>query len=483
MSSVKRNLYWSSILTVSGYLFPLITYPYITRVLGVDKIGICNFVDSIINYGILISMMGMTTLGIREIAQAKDDKKKLSSVFTSLVTLNFITSLLIILILLGVTPFVEKFHDYQKLFYIGAAKILFNALMVEWLYTGLENFRFITLRSLIFKVIYVLSIFAFIKCSEDYVKYFAINTSLIIVNSLANILYSKKFVQFSFRNLHLKNYLVPFFLLGIYMLLTSMYTSFNVAYLGFACGTVEVGYYTTAVKLFTLILAFITAFTNVMMPRMSSLLAEEKRDDFLRLINKSVDVLMAFVVPMVIIGFVFSESIIRIIAGTGFEGAIIPMRIIMPLLLVIGYEQILVIQILMPLKKDKSILVNSVFGALVGLTLNFLIVPLLNSSGSAIVWFSSELTVLLFSQYYVSKYISYSFPFIKLIKRLLWAIPAIATCVVLKTYITSYVLSLLGGIVVICVYFGILEFFYYKNTFLRVAFDNVRTMINSSRRL
>ena len=483
MSSLKRNLYWSSILTVSGYLFPLITYPYITRVLGVDKIGICNFVDSIINYGILISMMGMTTLGIREIAQAKDDKKKLSSVFTSLVTLNFITSLLIILILLGVTPFVEKFHDYQKLFYIGAAKILFNALMVEWLYTGLENFRFITLRSLIFKVIYVLSIFAFIKCSEDYVKYFAINTSLIIVNSLANILYSKKFVQFSFRNLHLKKYLVPFFLLGIYMLLTSMYTSFNVAYLGFACGTVEVGYYTTAVKLYTLILAFITAFTNVMMPRMSSLLAEEKRDDFLRLINKSVDVLMAFVVPMVIIGFVFSESIIRIIAGTGFEGAIIPMRIIMPLLLVIGYEQILVIQILMPLKKDKSILVNSVFGALVGLTLNFLIVPLLNSSGSAIVWVSSELTVLLFSQYYVSKYISYSFPFIKLIKRLLWAIPAIATCVVLKTYITSYVLSLLGGILVICVYFGILEFCYYKNTFLRVAFDNVRTMINSSRRL
>jgi O-antigen/teichoic acid export membrane protein len=481
MSSVKRNIYWSSILTVSGYLFPLITYPYITRVLGVDKIGICNFVDSIINYGILISMMGMTTLGIREIAQAKDDKKKLSSVFTSLVTLNFITSLLIILILLGVMPFVQKFHDYQKLFYIGAAKILFNALMVEWLYTGLENFRFITLRSLIFKVIYVLSIFAFIKCSEDYVKYFAINTSLIIVNSLANILYSKKFVQFSFRNLHLKKYLVPFFLLGVYMLLTSMYTSFNVAYLGFACGTVEVGYYTTAVKLYTLILAFITAFTNVMMPRMSSLLAEEKRDDFLRLINKSVDVLLTFVVPMVIIGFVFSESIIRIIAGTGFEGAIIPMRIIMPLLLVIGYEQILVIQILMPLKKDKSILVNSVFGALVGLTLNFLIVPLLNSSGSAIVWVASELTVLFFSQYYVSKYISYSFPFIKLIKRLLWAIPAIATCVILNIYITSYVLSLIGGIVVVCVYFGILEFYYYKNTFLRVAFDNVRTMMNSSR--
>lgn len=482
MSSVKRNIFWSSILTVSGYLFPLITYPYITRVLGVDKIGICNFVDSFINYGILISMMGMTTLGIREIAQARGNKKKLSTVFTSLVSLNFIASLLVIIILLGVIPFVHKFHDYQKLFYIGAAKILFNALMVEWLYTGLENFRYITLRSLIFKMIYVLSIFVFIKCPEDYVKYFVINSSLVIVNSLANILYSKKYVYFSFKNLYIKKYLAPYFLLGVYMLLTSMYTSFNVAYLGFVSGTIQVGYYTTAVTLYKLILAFFTAFSNVMMPRMSSLLADEKIDDFLRLINKSVDVLLTFVLPLVILGFVFSDSIIRIIAGPGYEGAIIPMRIIMPLLLIIGYEQILVIQILMPLKKDKSILVNSFMGALVGLSLNILIVPLLNSIGSAIVWVSSELTVLIFSQYYVSKYIPYSFPFRKLAKRLLWAIPAIVMCMLLNIHITSCVLSLIGGVVVVCGYFGILEFYYYKNTFLMECFDNIKTMMISSDR-
>lgn len=470
MPSVKKNFFWSSILTASGYLSPLITYPYVTRVLGVTSIGICNFVDSIIGYGILISMMGMGTLAIREIAQVKDDKKKLSSTFSSLVALNIITSLLVVVVLLVLAFFVPKLSDYRSLLLIGSSKVLFNALLVEWLYKGLENFRYITIRSLIIKVLYVVSVFIFVRNSDDYIEYFVIHVVVVIINALINIAYSRNYACFSIKDLHILKYLSPFFILGIYQLLTSMYTSFNVTYLGFACDTTEVGYYTTAVKLYTLILAVFTAFTGVMMPRLSSLLAQGNKKEFIRLTNESVDVLFACVFPLIVIGVSFTDSIIRLIAGPGYEGAIAPMKIIMPLLLVIGYEQILVVQMLMPMKKDKAVLLNSIIGATVGLLLNIIIVPHLRSVGSALVWIVSEFVVLFMSQYFVNKYISFCFPWKKLLLRLIVSLPILFFSIMLGHMVDSYIVSLTIGVTMVFVYYVIIEYYYYKNRFLRAAY-------------
>ena len=133
-----------------------------------------------------------------------------------------------------------------------------------------------------------------------------------------------------------------------------MYTTFNVAYLGFTSNEVEVGYYTTATKLYTILLALFTAFTSVMIPRMSSLVAENKMEEFKKLSQKSSNILFGFSIPLIIYASVYAPYIINLIAGMGYEGAILPMRIILPLVLVIGYEQILICHILMPLKKDKA---------------------------------------------------------------------------------------------------------------------------------
>ena len=249
MPSIKKNFAYSSILTISSYLFPLITYPYVTRVLGVEKIGICNFVDSIIHYGILFSMLGIGTVAIREIAQVKSDKEKLSRTFSSLLTLNLITSIVATVVILFMAFFIPKFYVYQRLYVIGASKILFNALLVEWLYKGLEEFKFITIRSLLIKVLYVIAVFVFVHTEDDYIIYFSINVAMVVVNAIINITYSRKYLFFSLKNINFAPYLKPFFVLGFYTILTSMYTSFNVTYLGLITDTTEVGYYTTAVKL------------------------------------------------------------------------------------------------------------------------------------------------------------------------------------------------------------------------------------------
>ena len=215
MPSIKKNFLYSTVLTISGYLFPLITYPYVTRVLGVEKLGVCNFVDSIIQYGILFSMLGIGTVAIREIAQSKNNKGKLSKTFSSLLFLNLLTSVIAVAAILVLAFTIPKFYEYQKLFVIGASRILFNSLLVEWLYKGLEEFKYITVRSLLIRVLYVIAIFIFVRSSNDYIIYFAINVGIVILNAIVNIVYSRNYLTISFRNIDISPYLKPFFILGL----------------------------------------------------------------------------------------------------------------------------------------------------------------------------------------------------------------------------------------------------------------------------
>lgn len=473
MASLKNNVVYSSILTISGYLFPILTYPYVTRVLGVDKIGICNYVGSIISYGLLFAMMGLGSIAIREIAQVKDDKQKLSQTFSSLLLLHLITSLFVFIVILIMTFNVPSFHNYQKLLIIGSSQILLNAFLIEWLFKGLENFKYITIRSLIVRVIYVFAIFILVRSEDDYILYFSINIVTVAINAFVNIAYSRHFLFFTIKNIDIKPYIRPFFVLGTYQLLTSMYTSFNVTYLGFISGTTEVGYYTTATKLYTLILSIYTAFTGVMMPRLSALIAEGNKDEFMRLIDKSMSLLFAFIIPVVAYVLVFAPNIIRLIAGEGYEGATLPLRIIAPMLVIIGYEQIIIIQILMPLKKDKAILYNSIFGALVGLLLNIILIPTFKSCGSAIVWISSELVVMISAQYFVYKYISVKFPLKDMFNRLLLLVPAFVLCLVIKQCVSQFLLSLIAGSVVILIHFVICELYIYKNDIIVQSFNKI----------
>lgn len=475
MASIKKNFLYSSVLTVSGYLFPLITFPYITRVLGVNNIGICNFVDSIIQYFILFSMMGMMTVGIREVAKTKGDKQLLSRTYSSLLTLNLLTTILAIVVLCICTILVPQMRIHSQLFFIGAAKILSNTLLVEWLFKGLEDFRYITIRSIAIRLVYVILVFVFVRSANDYYIYFFLTTIVVVINAVINLLYSRKFVCFSLKNIEFKPYVKSFFILGLYLFLTSLYTTFNVAYLGFATNTTEVGYYTTATKLYTIIMSMFTAFTGVMMPRMSALVADGEIDEFKRLTNKSIEALLAFAFPIIIIAELCAPQIIRIIAGVGYEGSILPMKIVMPLMLIIGYEQIIIVQMLTPLKKDSAILTNSIIGAGIALIMNIILVPKLASIGSSIVWACCEVTVLISAQCFVYKYIEYKFPIGAFAKRIVVTVPIVFIGFVVNNLISNVFVSLACVAFIILILWLAVEIVIMKNDLL---IQNVHLIIS-----
>ena len=392
--SLKKNIIYSSILTAANYIFPLITYPYVSRVLGVDNIGACNFVDSVINYFILFSMLGISTVGIREISQARSDRDKLNQTFSRLFTINTVSTTVVLLVLLVSMFTVPQLRENSHLMWIGVLKLISNYLLIEWLYKGLEEFKYITSRTVLVKCLYVVAVFLFIKSPADTTIYYMLLTLMITGNALINIVHSRKYVSYSLSLQKSSPLFKAIVILGIYAFLTSMYTTFNVVYLGFECGDTEVGYYATSTKIYRMILSVFTAVTGVMMPRLASLLSERKFETFRSLLKKSFRILFVIFIPTSLAIGIFAPQIIHLIAGAGYEGAIMPLRIISPLLLIIGLEQIIIIQGLMPMKKDKEVLINSAAGALTGIITNLILVPEYGATGAAISWFAAECVVL-----------------------------------------------------------------------------------------
>ena len=431
MPSIKKNFFYNGLLTVANYLFPLITYPYVSRVLGVSNIGICNFVDSIVNYFILFSMMGISIVGVREIAAAGEDRQARNRVFSNLVALNGLTSGVAAVALSGAILLVPALAAYRKLLWIGVVKILANFLCMEWLFRGVEEFRYITNRTILVKCLYVAGVFLLVRGPEDYPVYYLLLTLMVVLNALINLFFSRRFVSFRTRGIELGRHARPYFTMGLYMFLTSMYTTFNVMYLGFVSGTEQVGYYTSATKVFSMVIALFTAFTTVMLPRMSAVLSEGRKEEFLELVSKTFSVLFVVGVPVILLLLVGAGDVIRILSGKGYEGAVAPMRIVAPLILVIGMEQILIVQVMMPMKMDRAVFVNSAVGAGVGVLLNLLLVRYLLAQGSAIVWMASEIAVFLCAWMAVSRHLSLRFPLGNLAKVILLHLPLVPVLLLL----------------------------------------------------
>ena len=423
MSSLKKNVIYSSILAISNYIFPLIVYPYISRVLGVTNVGICGFVDGIIQYYCNFSMMGISYLAIREISSKKGNMQELSRAFSSLITLNSISTIIVFILLILSIIFIPTFHRYTTLLIAGSVKLLFNTLLIEWFYQGMEDFKYITKRTIIIKICYAISVFIFVKASKDYDIYFYLTCLVTIINALVNIIHSRKYVRFSFKGINIRPYIKPFITLGLYSLLVTMYTTFNTIYLGFVSNDDQVGYYTTAIKVHNIILAIFTAFSSAIMPRIANLLSEGDLEGFKSLYSKSIDILFSFSFPLMAVCIIYADQIVHWISGAGYEQAIPIMRIVLPMIFVVGYEQILIIQMLTPMKKDRYILFNSFGGAVICTITNILIVPHLQGIGSAISWILSEITVMTMAQYFVNRFTGLEFPFRQLLCYLMASLP------------------------------------------------------------
>ena len=142
-SSIKKNLIYKSILTIANPILGILTFPYISRVLGVENVGLVNFVDNTISYFLLFASMGVSTIGVRAIASSKNNQATLNRVFSNILGLNLIFTFVVLILFNLALILIPRFNANLELFLIGNAKILFTSLLIEWFYSGIENFKFV----------------------------------------------------------------------------------------------------------------------------------------------------------------------------------------------------------------------------------------------------------------------------------------------------------------------------------------------------
>ena len=467
MPRITTNFIYNVALTLSTYLINLVLFPYVSRVLGVDMVGKVGFVNDTIGYFSLFALMGIATVGIREIAACGEDRERRSRVFSSLMALVGIMTAVVMAVYLGSLFVVNRFQADRNLFIIGTGSLLFTSMLIEWFYQGLENFRYITIRSILVKLVYAAAVFLTVRHPEDYQLYFLLTVGAVVVNAIINIGYSRRFATLSFRNVDLKAYLKPVFSLGLYKIMVSMYTTFNVIYLGFVAADAEVGYYYAAKKLFYILLGLFSAFTAVMLPRMSSLVEKRQEEEFHRKIGQTFDLVFAIGIPLTLFLVVMAPQIIGLMSGPGYEGAVLPMRIISPVLLLSSMAQIWVIQVLMPLKQDRIILLSSAIGAVTGIVINILLVGRLGAVGSAIVLLCSELAGNLLSFIFAVRKGYLQFPLKQAGIFILGAIPYVLCCLP-GFLITGNFPALTVSAVLCLLYFFLFNFVIYKDSSVSV---------------
>ena len=383
------------LLTAANYLFPLAVYMHISRVLGVANIGLVGFVDSVTVYFILFSMMGISVLGMKAISQARGDSQKLAETFWSLLALHASFTLVVLAAMVAATLLVDELRANWQLMCVGMCKLVFNVFLVEWLFTGLERFRFIAVRTLIVKGVYVGAVFMLVQNPDDTLTYYALTMLVVAALAAINMMFARHTVRVTGLRLHIGQFVRPFFSLGLYSVVTASYATFNMAFLGFVADDQSVGYFSTAAKIVSLVAVVFTAYISVVTPRASRLWAEGERDRFRSLAVKSVWAILAIGIPVAVAAFATAPQLVEFLSGPGYLGAVAPLRILAPALIIIGMSQLINVQILVPLGHENLVALASTIGFAVCLTVNILFTSRLSELGAAVAWVAGECTTLI----------------------------------------------------------------------------------------
>lgn len=429
--NLKINAVLNSTRSVLGLVFPLITFPYSSRVLGPEGLGKVNFAQSIISYFAMIAAIGISSYSVREAAKLRNNKCELSKFVKEIITINLCSTIFAYILLIIALCIIPKFSDYRNLLIICSCSILFTTFGMEWLYVALEDFTYITIRSLVFQIISLVLLFLFVKTEDDILKYAGIGIVSSVGSNVCNFLHVRHFLDLRTKEiLELKKHLKPIFLLFSMSIAVSIYTSLDTTMLGFLAGDEQVGYYSAATKINRMVLSVITSAIAVLMPRLSYYVSQGDKEQFSNLAVKAFNVTTIISFPCAAGLSLVAYPIIHVFSGTGYEPAVIVMKIMNPVIIAISFSNLIGIQFFMPLGKEKLTIFSVIFGAMINFTLNLFLIPRHGAKGAAIATVVAETVVTIVQLIFVRKFFNCKY-----------VIPNLTQCIISTLVMVCVVLS------------------------------------------
>lgn len=402
MNQLKKNFLYNIVYQILILILPLITIPYVSRVLNADGIGIYSYTYSIISYFMLISMLGINNYGNRVIAKVRDDKEQLSQTFFSIYFIQlFMTILMIICYTLFVFLFVK---EYKNIALLQSIYLFSNLFDINWFFFGIEKFKVTITRSTVLKVLSMILIFIFIKSKNDVWLYTLLLSGSTFLSQLLLFPFLKKeikFMRITFNDV--KKHIRPCLTLFIPVIAVSLYKIMDKIMLGALTNVTEVGYYEQAEKIITIPIGIVTALGTVMLPRISNLVSKGNKDSVYRYIKKSMNFMMFLSIPICFGLMAISSDFIQVFLGNNFEKSSFLICYLAITIIFISFANVIRTQYLIPMEKDRVYINSVIIGAIINLVINAILIPKYQSIGACIGTIFAELFVMLYQLIAVRK--------------------------------------------------------------------------------
>ena len=464
--STKKNTILNMIKTLSTIVFPLITFPYISRVLGVSNVGIYNFSNTFVSYFSLLASLGIYTYAVRECSLVKDNREKLNKIGSQLLSLNIITCVLSYVFLAISLLFIRSLDNYRICIIIISSSLIFNTIGCEWINTAFEDFKYITIRSVIIQLLALILMFVFIRKPEDYLIYAGIATISSCGSNLLNVFYRKKYCSLSFTfNLNLKRNLPPILLLFALSLAQTIFSSSDITIIGFIKGDYYVGLYSTAVKVFNIILQVLASIVWVLLPKLTQAFSKENYEIVNNLLDKALAFLIGLGLPCVAGIALLSEEVLYLIGGDLYLDAKWTLIILMfsCSINLVG-SSFLGNLIILPSGKDKVFLLSCVIAAIINIALNLIFIPIYGIEAAATSTLVSYFIIFFILLIFIDKNIKIFALYKKIIKPLIATIIMLACGFFLKK-VTDYIyikllITIFGCMIIYFIVLYILKYNY-----------------------
>ncbi len=472
--SLNLNMLLSAIKGLMSVIFPLITFPYISRVLGVETLGKYNFAVSVIGYIVLLAGLGINQYAVREGARVREDKEKFGKLANQVFTINIFSTIFAYLVLAVLVLVVPKFHDYTALLLILSSQIIFTAFGTEWMYSIYEEYAYITLRSVVFQIISLILMFVFVKTEADVNIYAIITVVSVSGSNVFNYIHAKKYHRVRLtKTPDFKTHLKPVLVLFAMSATVSIYVNSGTTILGFLSGDEAVGIYSVAAKVYTVIKGVFASVVLVSIPRISSYLGGENKEVLRKTVKEIYSTLLTVTMPAVFGVAVLSKEIVLIIANESFIAAS-PAIIISAVTMFVCLGAYFWGQaILVPFKKENVVLRATITSAIVNVVLNFSLIPLLDEIAPAIATFVSETVAFVWCALAGRKLVGNIDSIKTGVKTVIGCIPILIFSLVLKPVISNMYVYIIALVALSGIAYLIIELLL-KNEVLFSIFNKVK---------
>ena len=419
---VKNSIY-NIIYRCFSIVFPLITSIYVARILGATNLGKIDGAQNIVSYFLIFSAMGIPTYGVKLVAQYKPKTNDSSKAFIELWLINFILTIISCVVYYLLVFLVPFFSENRVLYIITGLSLVFNIFNVDWFYQGIQEYRFIAIRSIVIKILSFISLFVFVHSKEDYLIYALIIILGTFGNYVFNIIRLKKYIILKKYDLSFRTHINHILILFGAALAAEIYTLTDTTMLNVMCGPEVVAYYSMSLKIIRVLRGLVVAVSAVFLPQLSFSYHNGDIERFRELAGKGMHILAYLTIPLAIGLIICCDDLIVTFYSEEYLESVISTRILAVSIISIAFSNFIGLQLLLTLGKEKVTTWSTVFGAIINVLLNIILIIRLRHAGAAIASAITEIFVTIFQLVFCSKYLKIKIELIPIIISSIIMIP------------------------------------------------------------